>query len=269
VLWGSDTLLRCMWPKYAFDFTLTSCTSRGLDLEDFLLFSVAYFATDIVFDPDPRFLTHHLLSIAAMGTTWMCAQLQGTFLMTAVVAEVGGVAFHLSKMIQRRWMTLTFLFVYSFTRLAVMPVFISWLVLGLMHEFRWLYLWASTGTACLVVINIRWCFMQWQRFFKSSARSRRHPTDGEAKTESSAVSSGSGDEVLARPGADSSADDASAVSESGSARLKSADDVVSGPPNSRCVDPEPRLVPYSEYHQHKTVTRQLSEHLSLVWDILS
>jgi TLC domain len=137
-----------------------------LSFESFLMFSVAYFSTDMLFDYDPRFVTHHVLSLLAMVTTWMFPNLQGAFTCTALIAEVGGVMFHVSKLIQRNWMTLTFLYVYSFTRVICFPLFLGWLISSLLTQPTVHNIWATTGTAGLIGINVNWCRKQWMRYLR-------------------------------------------------------------------------------------------------------
>jgi multisubunit Na+/H+ antiporter MnhC subunit len=164
VLYGAVALSRHTWPENAFDFEL-----HGVGVDSFILFSVAYFATDLVFDWDPRFVAHHVLSLSAMVTTALAPPLQGAFVLTALIAEVGGVAFHVSKLVRRPWMTLLFLVVYSLTRLLAFPALLGWLLNSLLTRPRPVFVWATLGTAGLAVINIRWCRMQWRRFLKERA----------------------------------------------------------------------------------------------------
>jgi len=253
VLWGSVTLLQTAWPQYAFDFSLERHSEQAtFGIRDFILFSIAYFATDMVFDPDPRFLVHHILSIAAMLTTSACTMLEGTFLITAVIAEVGGVMYHVSKIVQRDWMTRLFLYVYSLTRLVLMPVFIGWLVLGLRHDFHWLYLWATSGTACLVGININWCFKQWARYHRSQKSCKLAGDLPAASNVHTALLGHASDTVTG----------GTASNESGP-----CDQTAPGAPVPS--GSHSKLVPYSQYHDHKTLSRRLSEHIALIWDILS
>jgi len=172
VFWGSATLLRATWPKYAFDFSLKTPKGATLGIDDFLQFSIAYFATDLVFDPDPRFVVHHVLTISAMVTVSACSTLQGALLLMAVMAEIGGVMYHMSKIVQEDKFTRVFLYVYSFTRLVLMPVFIGWLCVGLHHDFRLSHLWATCGTGCLVALNVSWCLKQWARYHRETSATR-------------------------------------------------------------------------------------------------
>ena len=149
-----------------FDFQVSQ-QSRNY-IQAFLAYTIAYFSTDMIFDYDPRFVTHHLLSILAVVTTLLYPNLEGTFLMTALIAEIGGVMYHVSKLMQKDLMTIIFLYTYSFTRLVLFPPFIVWLVYGMWFndEHRTVpNVWATLGTAVLVSINIRWSFIQWSRLY--------------------------------------------------------------------------------------------------------
>eukprot|EP01006_Ploeotia_vitrea_P008960 TRINITY_DN21184_c0_g1_i1.p1 TRINITY_DN21184_c0_g1~~TRINITY_DN21184_c0_g1_i1.p1 ORF type:complete len:285 (+),score=78.53 TRINITY_DN21184_c0_g1_i1:99-953(+) len=178
VVWGSAALWQTAATQHesltgrvvkwaAFDNYLVTAAPWRFSMIDYLLCSVAYMSTDLVFDYDPRFVAHHLLSISAMATTAAHPHLQGTFLMTAVIAEIGGVVFHVSKLVRRDWMTLTFLATYSFTRLVAFPAFIVWLLASLPQSPTLINMWATFGTCALVLININWCSRQWRWYLRA------------------------------------------------------------------------------------------------------
>lgn len=149
-----------------FDFEISEGNRTWVD--SFLAFTIAYFSTDMIFDYDPRFITHHVLCILAVATTLVFPHLEGTFLITAMIAETGGVMYHVSKLVHRDAMTITFLYTYSFTRMVLFPLFLIWLLCGMMLNKKDVTVpnvWATAGTLVLVAINIRWSFTQWARLY--------------------------------------------------------------------------------------------------------
>lgn len=72
VVWGSCYLWQQAWPRNGYTFVLSG-TTTSLDILDFLAYSVAYFATDLIFDWDIRFVVHHLLSLSAMVSFSRCS----------------------------------------------------------------------------------------------------------------------------------------------------------------------------------------------------
>ncbi len=97
--------------------------------------------------------------------------------MTALIAEIGGVMFHVSKLAQHRLAEVLFLVVYSITRMVAFPIFIAWLYRSILFTpaasttTQAVNLWAASGTAVLVKINISWCLKQWQvRYTRARGR---------------------------------------------------------------------------------------------------
>lgn len=172
------------WPSNAFDFELGEHPwGAAFGIRWYLLFSVAYFSTDLVFDYDPRFVTHHVLSLAAMLTTWLVPGLQGSFAMTAGIAEIGGVAYHVSKLVRRDAVTWAYLWTYAGTRLVLFPALMLWLVvsLGVAHPLFLVRLWATSGTGVLVAINVKWCMKSWARFDRQLLERRAAAAAAELK----------------------------------------------------------------------------------------
>jgi hypothetical protein len=56
--------------------TLALSVPLAMSMRDYILFSIAYFSTDLLFDWDPRFVAHHLLSLCAMVTTLLYPHLE-------------------------------------------------------------------------------------------------------------------------------------------------------------------------------------------------
>lgn len=175
VAWSCVTLAAETWPSNGFDFKLRELPlGPGCGIHSFLLFSAAYFASDLYFDYDTRFVAHHLLSLAAMVTTWAAPNLEGSFTVSIAVAELGGVAYHVSKLVRQDWMTRTYLVVYAASRLALYPALLVWLAASLGPATEPLFfvnLWALSGTTVLVLINVQWCYRSFVRY-AAEVRSR-------------------------------------------------------------------------------------------------
>jgi len=248
-----------------------------MGIREFIVFSVAYFSTDLYYDWDPRFVTHHLLSLSAMATTWMFPFLQGSFSLTAFIAEIGGVVYHLSKLVQRPWMTMTFLYVYAFTRVVMFPAFLAWLLRSLWANFQWVKLWATGGTCLLVFINISWCRKQWLRFHPAFQGRHMAPTVGESDNLSLTASTAS--PLAAAPAEEGGGVDRSAfTSEGEEGHLGAVSDRTAALPGGHLLDelgrfepatlPAPDSAPLAVAWLRNAAQVGL-EYARVIWDLMS
>ena len=139
----------------------------------YMLFAIAYFTTDSILDWDVRFLLHHIVASGGFITGYFFPTLSFGVTVTALIAEIGGISYHCSRLASGTRLQqpayLVFLFTYGATRtIGFIPWCIYgwyWMLAAPTPEF-WLKLWGTTASTIITYINLQWLRQQYRRYRK-------------------------------------------------------------------------------------------------------
>eukprot|EP00164_Ancoracysta_twista_P004709 GFYU01006366.1.p1 GENE.GFYU01006366.1~~GFYU01006366.1.p1 ORF type:complete len:224 (-),score=57.08 GFYU01006366.1:184-855(-) len=163
----------CLWSSYllytSFNMFDVAFPFKTNIKSDIMLWGATYFVTDSMLDPNPTFYMHHGLSALAFFITYCYPNLNGVLLPTVLIAEIGGLAYNLSKAFRGSVYEVVarkaYFFIYAVSRVFFLLPWTIWLLCAYYDRgINENYL--ANGISCfgaigILYINLVWLKKQW------------------------------------------------------------------------------------------------------------
>lgn len=170
------------WVSYSLD---VQADREMMGQAEYLIFlSVGYFTSDLVLDPDPTFVVHHLVCVVACVSAYVEPTVLAILATEVLLAEIGGILYNGAKLfrgtrLQEAMREVQFVG-YAFSRLCLMlpwTVYLVSLSTGLPGQLpdsqASMQLFSVFGSVLILVINIR--FLLAQRARRNLGRTKKRP----------------------------------------------------------------------------------------------